>query len=162
MARLIVLTLTLLATVVLTACAGGTDDLEPRVAGSEQQVQQLQEQLEQLEVSVEKGRLLGALTALNETGFHALDDQMTVATEIPGGVSGRVKKARQAAESITWPHDLEGHGNKIVAKLKDFEGALSANNLAACKQLAAEVHDIWHDMEGPAYAFLVGERAASH
>ncbi len=151
-----------LAAVTASACSSDDGDLGPRVQESELQVQQLQGQLEQLGRSLEKGQALAALNSLNATGFHAIDEEMQAASEIPAGILGRIRKARQSAEGMTWPAELEEQAGELVATLTDFENALSSNDLTNAKRLATASHDAFHNFEGLAYAYIAGEEAPDH
>lgn len=146
-----------------SACNGSSsnDDLEPRLAENEQRVQQVQAQIQETQDSFQRTQVLCVLNAISATPLHEIDTNMQTATEIPAGVSGQIRRARQAAQSITWPEELSSDGNALVNSLKSFEQALSNNDLTGAKTYATQSHESWHHLQDAAYAFVAGEKAAA-
>jgi hypothetical protein len=89
--------------------------------------------------------------------LHDLDETSQVASEIEAGWSGRVTRMRQAVQSVTWPEELQEGADALEATLIELEGALEEEDLEAVKELAAQAHEEWHELEHDAYAFAAGE-----
>jgi hypothetical protein len=168
--RFVFLVLPIIAVVAIAAACNSDDDLEPRVARSEEQSQALEDQLsrieeqnEELRTILDKTQVLSAINSIRGVPLHDMDVALQTASEIPSNVSAsQVRRARQAVQSVTWPHALEEDAADLLKTLKEFEDALGRSDLAAAKKAATEAHDTWHDFEGPATAFLTGEQAAGH
>jgi hypothetical protein len=146
---------------ILGGVALASDDKGPdntaQVEDLQASIDTLNSTLEETQASLERAQLIGALNTLDAAGFHAIDDELQAATEIPAGTAGSITTARQIAGSIAWPEELSEKSDLLLAKMDEFLAALEAEDLQASKGLATETHDAWHDLEHDAYPFVAGE-----
>ena len=138
----------------LTAMAAGCGDDD---SGSSDQLNSIQASLDEIQESLDRTDLVATMGFLATVQFHAIDDEMQTAEEIPGGVAGRISNAHAVASSTHWPDDISDLANTLVAALADFSAALEADDLQASKGLATDTHDAYHDLEHDAYALISGE-----
>ena len=150
-----------IAAVILGGVALASDDKGPdntaQVEDLQASIDQLNETLEETHQAQERSQLIGALNTLDAVAFHAIDDEMQTATEIPAGVSGNLTTARQIAGSITWPEELSEKSDTLLASMDEFLATIEADDLQVSKGLATETHDAWHDLEHDAYSYVAGE-----
>ncbi|MEX0799839.1 MAG: hypothetical protein WD379_01315 [Dehalococcoidia bacterium] len=127
------------------------------IQGSLSQIEQSQAGMQE---SLDKTQVTAAMTALDAAGFHAIDDELQAATEIPAGTAGSITTAHQITQGTAWPGELADPSATLLSTLEEFEAALEAEDLEASKGLATETHDAFHELEHEAYPYIAGEEHA--
>ena len=144
-----------LAVVAIADSGGGsTDDLEQRIA-------EVESAHAGIETGIATAQVNAAMNTIDGTGFHQIDENMQVATEIPAGVDGDILIARQVASAFVWPDELKEKADALVAEITAFEAVLEADDLQGAKTASAETHAAWHELHEAAYPYLAGEQPAA-
>lgn len=135
------------------ACAGdGNAQLEMRLADVQGQVQQLQ-------VSLDKAQLIATMDVIDTAGFHGMDEDLQKASEINPRYLGTVRKVERAVVGTTWPEELKEKADAFLAALHQFEAVLDAEDLVAAKGAATEAHETQHELSEAAWPYVAGEEA---
>jgi hypothetical protein len=144
--------LLLLAVFVAAACSDDDDDTS---------AQENQDTTE-LEAHLERSEVLGAVNTLEATEFHAIDDELQAAEEIPEATATSVERACQVCSSTEWPEPLAEKAEILNTTMADFIEALEGGDLQASKGLATDTHDAWHDLQHDVYPWIAGEDVEEH
>ena len=112
------------------------------------------------EARLQRVEVLAAVNALEATEFHAIDDELQVASEIPEGTQSSIERALQISSSTEWPDELAKKADTLNTTMEDFVAALEAGDLQASKGLATETHDAWHELQHDVYPWIAGEEHA--
>lgn len=165
-AAAVIAVIALALSAVALARDGGSDSRPAEMEGQLQQIQtslaEIQESLASLDEASTRSQVTGAVSYLNGVGFHAIDDELQVASEIPPVLSGQITRARQVAEGTRWPDEVKAEADALIAALREFEEALSHDDLQSAKGAAMTAHGEWHHLEGVVYPYLAGEEPAGH
>jgi hypothetical protein len=143
----------------LGAACTDTGDLEDQVDTLEQQQAVMATQLETL-AQTQKADVLAALTALDAASLHELQEE-TSAGELSEGATGSVDTALRAMV-IVWPEELQSMADDLVVALEELATAVDSGDAATVAGPAANAHDVWHEFDEEATAWLTGEEAEEH
>jgi hypothetical protein len=144
--------LALFAAGVLLGAACGDDDDD---AGAQDGVSQ--EDFAALETQVSRNNVFAGMVGLSAIAFHAIDEDIQTATEIPEDYEFEVAAAQQVNAAIVWPEELAEQGEAFTDALDAFATAIDDGDLEAAKSAAAETHATFHDLEHDAWAYAAGE-----
>ncbi len=125
-----ILALVLLMPAALVACAGGQD-------------------------ADERAGMLAALAIIDGSGFHALAERLTGASPaIDSADLGRVRHARIAAASVTWPDEIRKKGQSFVATTEVLATALERDDVGAASRGVLEAHAAYHALSDAGWEYL--------
>ena len=88
--------------------------------------------------------IIDAAAALDVDHLHAIDEALNEGGEIEADFANTVEAYTEALNKIEWPTELEKMIDELNGSLGLLEEALSENDPAQAKTLAAEVHDLAH------------------
>jgi hypothetical protein len=106
---------------------------------------------------LERVEVLAALNTLDATEFHAIDEELQEADEIPEFTASTIERALQVSSSTQWPEDLSEKADTLNTTMEEFIAAMEAEDLQESKGLATDTHDAWHELEHDAYPWVAGE-----
>jgi hypothetical protein len=118
---------------------------------------------DQSEVATETYSVLAAIDIIDNTGFHAIQEEILVATsfeEVSPRNLGRVENALVSGLVVTWPTAFSTDTNTFLSDAKALLDALTAGDLETSKAAAADVHASQHDLSHAVYHWL-GEQSGS-
>lgn len=121
----------------------------------DQRVEALEREVAELQEASARAHVAAVTYQLDSVGFHDLSVQLA-AGQMVAGALGPVRRARIAAQAISWPHELEEMNEKLVAQLLVLEEALRTEDPAKAAGPAEAVHELEHDLSNAVYAWLVG------
>lgn len=147
-----------LVAIILAVVALADGDGGGSTADLEQRVQEIESAHAGMESGITIAQITAAMGILDGTGFHEIDEDMQVAGEIPAGLDGDVRIARQVAAAFAWPSELQEHVDTLVTHLEAFEAAIADDDLQATKTESGQSHAAWHALHEAAYPFLAGEQ----
>lgn len=147
-----------LAGIAMASDDKGTD-YGSQLADIQGTLSEIEGSLTEAQESLDKTQVTASMTALDAVEFHAIDDELQAATEIPAGTAGSITRARQITQGTAWPSELADHSTTLLSALEEFEAALEADDLQASKGLATETHGAFHELQHVAYPYIAGEGA---
>jgi hypothetical protein len=106
---------------------------------------------------IDRLEVLAAISAMRADELHALDEDSQEADEIEEGWSGRAERMLQVVKGTTWPQAFVEDGGALQAELQALSDAIEAEDLEGVKEHSAAAHEVWHELEHDAYAFIGGE-----
>lgn len=143
-----------LLTIAAAACGDGS-------SGDDVQDGSVSARLENIEKSLEREQVIGAVNALNQAGIHKLDSDLQQASSLDPAILSTVRRARYVVSATTWPEELMEKGAALVQAFKDFEMALESEDLQASKAASITAHSAWHTLDQLAYSYLAGEEVTT-
>lgn len=87
-----------------------------------------------------------AIMALPIEAIHSMDEALMAGTLDPG-FTATVSGLLEQVDATTWPEGLQAHFDEVRATATDLLAALEAGDTAAAGPLAADLHDMLHEME---------------
>ena len=133
----------------LTAAACGDDDADSSSSAQQGDVDAISARIQQNEV-------LFALKAIGDLPLHDMDESIN-AGEVPDDALPNARDVIRYVGMTDWPADLQEGADGIEAAAIELVTALDAGDSEAAKQPATDLHDAWHDFEGPAWAEIGGD-----
>ncbi|MCS6826777.1 MAG: copper chaperone PCu(A)C [Caldilinea sp.] len=92
---------------------------------------------------------MAAIQALPISAVHKLDEALHAGEAIDlNAALETVHELKEKLDATSWPEELKEVVSAIRAKVEALHAALSNNDLNAAKALAAELHDLLHQLEG--------------
>lgn len=83
---------------------------------------------------------------LDTAGFHALDERINGEGLIEAGDAGVVHRANAVLAATAWPYELQTQVDPLKETLGLYAEALANDDVEAAKPLAAEAHELQHDL----------------
>ncbi len=99
---------------------------------------------------------------MDTAGFHDMDVRINEEGEIDPGDAGTVRRIRRILAVTNWPEELESTADKLIGILDDYAAALSDNDVEAAQPLAADAHEVQHELSHAVEAWLTGGHANEH
>lgn len=91
---------------------------------------------------------MAAIKALPISAMHKLDEDLHSGNAIDLDAALKtVQELIDKLDAASWPDDLKNAVHSIRSKADDLYAALSNNDLSAAKELAAELHELLHELE---------------
>ena len=92
---------------------------------------------------------MAAIKTLPIRAMHKLDEDLHRGNTIDLDAALKtVQELIDKLDAASWPDDLKDAVRSIRSKANDLYAALSNNDLSAAKELAADLHDLLHELEG--------------
>ena len=115
-------------------------------------------------------QVLTAINILDNAGLHEMDEELNEQGEIPANGETVARHLEAVVRLTDWPSNLEGTANRLAGLLHDLATEFDKDNIdvARAGELAAQVHDTWHDLSHDTWAYLAeqagieGEAGDSH
>lgn len=103
--------------------------------------------------------LIVAITALDNAGFHGIDESINDNKEIPANARTVALHMQSVTKLTEWPADQKAAADKLAGLLGDFAVALDkdAPDMEAVGKLAADIHDAEHLLSHDIWAHLQSE-----
>jgi hypothetical protein len=111
------------------------------------------DQAESAYMMAQKAQVAHATYAMDNAGLHGIDEGSNAGT-IPAGALGKVRQARNAAQSTEWPEALKEMASNEVATLRALEEAIRSEDPAQVAAVAKKAHDDGHDLSAAVYSWL--------
>ena len=93
---------------------------------------------------------------MDKAGFHGIEEALTESGEIDPGSISTVNQVSRVVASTQWPPDLSDSAAHFFEKLADFHSTLEEDDSERATSLAAEVHDLQHDLSAAIGEWLSG------
>jgi hypothetical protein len=106
------------------------------------------------------GSILAAMVLIDGAGFHGMDEGLNGGEAIDASWVGKVTRAKQAAQTVGWPEDVQASADAFIAAATALETALTADDAEAAATAAVAAHETQHTLSHDAYAALGGGTSA--
>lgn len=104
-------------------------------------------------------QVLTAINILDNAGLHEMDDEINKEGEIPANGKTVARHLETVVRLTDWPSELEGTANQLAGLLADLAAEFDKDDIdiERAGDLAAQVHDVWHDLSHDTWAYLAKE-----
>lgn len=91
-------------------------------------------------------QVIVATYLMDTAGFHDIDERINEEGTIMPGDAGVVERVQRVLSATAWPQGLEVKAGQLITVLGEFAEVLANDDVEAAKPLAAEVHEVQHDL----------------
>jgi hypothetical protein len=93
---------------------------------------------------------------MDTAGFHAMDERLNNEGLIDPADAGVVQRVRGLVGVTAWPAELAEAATSFTTVLDQYAEALAADTVETATPLAAQVHEIQHDLSHNTGSWLSG------
>lgn len=108
-------------------------------------------------LAAQKAQVMAFIFALDVSGFHELDTDLSRGTLGPGDLARAVEptyRTRIGARAIEWPQSFRAKALELIDALDRLEVALRASDAQSAQAPGRAVHVVWHDLQDRIYGWL--------